>query len=86
MIVPVVPFGMTTACSTDAVSTAPPAPPYPAPYQAVPSGGSIPVKPTVFTTPIAIEPVVQKQAVQVPQSEVEKTKNTVTTTTIRSGS
>lgn len=57
-----------------------------APYQAVPSGGSIPVKPTVFTTPIAIEPVVQKQAVQVPQSEVEKTKNTVTTTTIRSGS
>ena len=55
-------------------------------YQAVPSGGSIPVKPTVFTTPIAIEPVVQKQAVQVPQSEVEKTKNTVTTTTIRSGS
>lgn len=57
-----------------------------APYQAVPSDGSIPVKPTVFTTPIAIEPVVQKQAVQVPQSEVEKTKNTVTTTTIRSGS
>lgn len=57
-----------------------------APYQAVPSGGSIPVKPTVFTTPIAIEPVVQKQAVQVPKSEVEKTKNTVTTTTIRSGS
>lgn len=57
-----------------------------APYQAVPSGGSIPVKPTVFTTPIAIEPVVQKQAVQVPQSEIEKTKNTVTTTTIRSGS
>jgi general secretion pathway protein D len=30
--------------------------------------------------------VVQKQAVQVPKSEVEKTKNTVTTTTIRSGS
>ncbi|MEG1272423.1 MAG: type II secretion system secretin GspD [Acinetobacter sp.] len=57
-----------------------------APYQTVPSGGSIPVKPTVFTTPIAIEPVVQKQAVQVPKSEVEKTKNTVTTTTIRSGS
>lgn len=57
-----------------------------APYQTVPSGGQTQVKPTVFTTPIAIEPVVQKQAVQVPQSEVEKTKNTVTTTTIRSGS
>ncbi|MBE9402081.1 type II secretion system secretin GspD [Acinetobacter albensis] len=57
-----------------------------APYQTVPSGGQTQVKPTVFTTPIAIEPVVQKQAVQVPKSEVEKTKNTVTTTTIRSGS
>ena len=57
-----------------------------APYQTVPSGGQTQVKPTVFTTPIAIEQVVQKQAVQVPQSEVEKTKNTVTTTTIRSGS
>lgn len=57
-----------------------------APYQTIPSGGQTQVKPTVFTTPIAIEPVVQKQAVQVPKSEVEKTKNTVTTTTIRSGS
>ena len=57
-----------------------------APYQTVPSGGQTQVKPTVFTTPIAIEPVVQKQAVQVPKSEVEKTKNIVTTTTIRSGS
>ncbi|MFP6842707.1 MAG: type II secretion system secretin GspD [Acinetobacter sp.] len=57
-----------------------------APYQTVPSGGQTQVKPTVFTTPIAIEPVVQKQAVHVPKSEVEKTKNTVTTTTIRSGS
>lgn len=55
-------------------------------YQTVPSGGQKQSNAAVVTTPVAIEPVVQRQVVPVPQSEVERTKNTVTTTTIRSGS
>ncbi|MDM1736643.1 type II secretion system secretin GspD [Acinetobacter towneri] len=38
---------------------------------------------TVVSTPVAIEPAVQRQNVVLPQQEVSKTKNTVTTTTIR---
>ncbi|CAB1207925.1 type II secretion system secretin GspD [Acinetobacter bouvetii] len=55
-------------------------------YQTVPSATQIQPNAAAFTTPVAIEPVVQKQRVATPVTEVEKTKNTVTTTTIRSGS
>ncbi|OTG76433.1 type II secretion system protein GspD [Acinetobacter terrae] len=54
-------------------------------YQTVPSGGQNQSNAAV-TTPVAIEPVVQRQVVAAPKSEVKRTKNTVTTTTIRSGS
>jgi general secretion pathway protein D len=55
-------------------------------YQTVPSGAQNWSNATTISTPVAIEPVVQRQVIQAPKSEVEKTKNTVTTTTIRSGS
>ncbi|WP_168541810.1 type II secretion system secretin GspD [Acinetobacter sp. A2] len=51
-------------------------------YQTLPS--AVPANRTAtVTTPVAIEPVVQRQSVALPQQEVSKTKNTVTTTTIR---
>ena len=56
-------------------------------YQTVPSGGQKNQSSTAgVTTPVAIEPVVQRQVIPAPKSEIKKTKNTVTTTTIRSGS
>jgi len=56
-------------------------------YQAVPSGGQQNQSgAAMVTTPVAIEPVVQRQVIPAPKSEIKKTKNTVTTTTIRSGS
>ncbi|OTG69016.1 type II secretion system protein GspD [Acinetobacter sp. ANC 4169] len=55
-------------------------------YQTVPSATQTQPNAATFTTPVAIEPVVQKQKVAAPVTEVEKTKNTVTKTTIRSGS
>jgi len=55
-------------------------------YQTLPSGGQNQSNAAVVTTPVAIEPVVQRQVVAAPKSEVKRTKNTVTTTTIRSGS
>ncbi|NNH87392.1 type II secretion system secretin GspD [Acinetobacter terrae] len=55
-------------------------------YQTVPSGGQNQSNAAVVTTPVAIEPVLQRQVVAAPKSEVKRTKNTVTTTTIRSGS
>ncbi|MGA9699886.1 MAG: type II secretion system secretin GspD [Acinetobacter sp.] len=56
-------------------------------YQTVPSGGQQNQSSTAgVTTPVAIEPVVQRQVIPAPKSEIKKTKNTVTTTTIRSGS
>ena len=56
-------------------------------YHTVPSGGQQNQSSTaVVTTPVAIEPVVQRQVIPAPKSEIKKTKNTVTTTTIRSGS
>ena len=56
-------------------------------YQTVPSGGQQNQSSTaVVTTPVAIEPVVQRQVIPTPKSKIKKTKNTVTTTTIRSGS
>lgn len=54
-------------------------------YKRVPSGGTMQTE-TVVATPVAIEPVVIKQAVVEPKQSVEKTKNTVTTTTIRPAS
>lgn len=58
----------------------------PSPYQQVPSGGA--QQPAAVTTPVAIEPVIQQQALPPampqPRQDVQKTKNTVTTTTIRS--
>jgi len=56
------------------------------PYQTLPSATQNQPNTATFSTPIAIEPVVQKQSVAMPVTEVKKTKNTVTTTTIRSGS
>ncbi|GAA5186523.1 type II secretion system secretin GspD [Acinetobacter kookii] len=55
-------------------------------YQTLPSATQNQSNAATFSTPVAIEPVVQKQKVSVPVTEVKKTKNTVTTTTIRSGS
>ncbi len=48
-------------------------------YQQVPSGG----KTSTVTTPVAVEPAVQKQTLHLPDPEVNRTKNTVTTTTLR---
>lgn len=48
-------------------------------YQQVPSGG----KSSTLTTPVAVEPTVQKQTLQLPDPEINRTKNTVTTTTLR---
>ncbi|MDP9805237.1 type II secretion system secretin GspD [Acinetobacter calcoaceticus] len=48
-------------------------------YQQVPSGG----KSSTVTTPVAVEPSVQRQILQLPEPEVNRTKNTVTTTTLR---
>lgn len=56
------------------------------PYQTLPSATQNQPNTATFSTPIAIESVVQKQSVAMPVTEVKKTKNTVTTTTIRSGS
>ncbi|WP_151964619.1 type II secretion system secretin GspD [Acinetobacter oleivorans] len=48
-------------------------------YKQVPSGG----KSSTVTTPVAVEPSVQRQTLQLPEPEVNRTKNTVTTTTLR---
>ncbi|MGQ2387394.1 type II secretion system secretin GspD [Acinetobacter ursingii] len=48
-------------------------------YQQVPSSGQN----QVITTPVAVEPAVQRQSIALPAKEVERTKNTVTTTTVR---
>lgn len=48
-------------------------------YQQVPSGG----KSSTVITPVAVEPSVQRQTLQLPEPEVNRTKNTVTTTTLR---
>ena len=48
-------------------------------YQQVPSVG----KSSTITTPVAVEPTVQKQTLQLPDPEINRTKNTVTTTTLR---
>lgn len=55
-------------------------------YQTLPSATQNQPNTATFSTSVAIEPVVQKQSVAMPVTEVKKTKNTVTTTTIRSGS
>ena len=55
-------------------------------YQTVPSAAQNQSNAAVVTTPVAIEPVVQRQIIQAPSSTVTKSKNTVTTTTVRSGS
>ena len=52
-------------------------------YQTLPSSVPANRAATVVSTPFAIEPAVQRQGVVLPQQEVSKTKNTVTTTTIR---
>lgn len=54
-------------------------------YSKVPSGGAQPSAQGAVTTPVAIEPAVQRQVVE-PKQDVQKTRNTVTTTTLRSGS
>lgn len=48
-------------------------------YQQVPSGG----KSSTVITPVAVEPAVRKQTLQLPEPEINRTKNTVTTTTLR---
>nr|WP_312323119.1 type II secretion system secretin GspD [Acinetobacter oleivorans] len=48
-------------------------------YQQVPSGG----KSSTVTTPVAVQPSVQRQTLQLSEPEVNRTKNTVTTTTLR---
>lgn len=45
-------------------------------YQQVPSGG----KSSTVTTPVAVEPAVRKQTLQLPEPEINRTKNTVITT------
>lgn len=52
-------------------------------YQTLPSAVPANRTETVVSTPVAIEPAVQRQNVVLPQQEISKTKNTVTTTTIR---
>jgi len=55
------------------------------PYQKVPTATQN--QSSVVTTPVAtIEPQVQKQSIQLPAKSTERSKNTVTTTTIRSAS
>ncbi|MFC1395622.1 type II secretion system secretin GspD [Acinetobacter junii] len=55
------------------------------PYQKVPT--AIQNQSSVVTTPVAtIEPQVQQQSIQLPAKSTERSKNTVTTTTIRSAS
>ena len=51
-------------------------------YQTVPTAPVASQPTAVVTTPVAIEPVGQQQSVQ-PVQNVEKTRNTVTTTTLR---
>ena len=51
-------------------------------YQTVPTAPVASQPVAVVTTPVAIEPVVQQQSVQ-PVQNVEKTRNTVTPTTLR---
>lgn len=51
-------------------------------YQQVPSSGQN----QVIATPVAVEPAVQRQSIALPAKEVERTKNTVTTTTVRPAS
>ncbi|WP_151981845.1 type II secretion system secretin GspD [Acinetobacter guerrae] len=51
-------------------------------YQKVPSSGQN----QVVATPVAVEPAVQRQSIALPAKEVERTKNTVTTTTVRPAS
>ncbi|MBJ8498867.1 type II secretion system secretin GspD [Acinetobacter oleivorans] len=48
-------------------------------YQQVPSGG----KSSTVATPVAVQPSVQRQTLRLPEPEVNRTKNTVTTTTLR---
>lgn len=48
-------------------------------YRQVPSGGQN----QVISTPVAVEPAVSQQSIALPAKEVERTKNTVTTTTVR---
>lgn len=48
-------------------------------YQQVPLGG----KSSTVTTPVAVEPAVRKQTLQLSEPEINRTKNTVTTTTLR---
>ncbi|MCX0340383.1 type II secretion system secretin GspD [Acinetobacter radioresistens] len=52
-------------------------------YKQLSSGG---VTPVVTTTPVAIESAIGQRSVALPQPEVERTKNTVTTTTLRPAS
>lgn len=52
-------------------------------YKQLSSGG---VTPVVTMTPVAIEPAIGQRSVALPQPEVERTKNTVTTTTLRPAS
>ncbi|MDA3557604.1 type II secretion system secretin GspD [Acinetobacter sp. AOR15_HL] len=59
--------------------TLPSVTPQPKNYQQVPSGG----KSSTVTTPVAVEPAVRKQTLQLPEPEINRTKNTVTTTTLR---
>ena len=55
------------------------------PYQKVPTATQ--TQSSVVTTPVAtIEPQVQQQTIQLPAKSTERSKNTVTTTTIRSAS
>lgn len=60
----------------------------PVDYQRVPSGGthSTNLGSNVITTPVAIEPQLLPKSVVAPKQDVEKTKNTVTTTTLRPSS
>lgn len=51
-------------------------------YQKVPTNG----RNQIVTTPVAVEPAVQRQSITLPAKEVERTKNTVTTTTVRPAS
>ena len=62
--------------------SATPQPAQPTVYQQVPSGGAI-SNSSAVTTPVAIEPVTLPKTVTVPNPVVEKTKNTVSTTTLR---
>ena len=60
-----------------------PGAPRTSPYQAVPSAAQ-PSNAAAVTTPVAIEPAIS--STPVPKSEVEKTKNTVTTISVRPAS